>query len=123
MMIDNYPTYTAHVKSGAVRPLGVSGKTTSPLFPGVPTISTAGVPGYDVTIWYAILGPAGMPADIVNRISNELRQIVGSPAIKQALEAIGSESMIQSPAEFAAFIRTENRKWADIVRKSGAKLD
>ncbi len=120
MMIDNIPSHVELAKSGRVRALGVSGIEPSPLFPGLPTIAQAGVPGYDVTIWYAILGPAGLPNDVVHKLSTLIRQVVDTPAMKEKLEAIGSEPMLQAPEEFGAFLRKENDKWKDIVRKSGA---
>jgi tripartite-type tricarboxylate transporter receptor subunit TctC len=121
IMIDNITTHAVLAKQGKVRPLGVSGAATSALLPGVPTISAAGVPGYDVTIWYAILGPAGMPGDLVNRISGDLRAVMSPPKMKESLEALGNEPMIQTPEELARFIRSEWQKWADVVRMSGAK--
>jgi tripartite-type tricarboxylate transporter receptor subunit TctC len=120
MMIDNIPSYVGLAKQGKVRPLGVSGTTTSPLFPGVPTIAQAGVPGYDVTIWYAILGPAGLPKDVVAKLSAAIRQVVRQPGMDKKLQAIGADPMTQTPQEFAAFIRKESGKWGRIVRESGA---
>ena len=120
MMIDNIPSYVGLAKQGKVRPLGVSGTATSPLFPGVPTIAQAGVPGYDVTIWYAILGPAGLPKDVVAKLSAAIHQVVRKPGMDKRLQAIGADPMTQTPEEFAAFIRAESAKWGRIVRESGA---
>ena len=120
MMIDNIPSYVELAKAGKVRPLGVSGTTPSPLFPGVPTIAQAGVPGYDITIWYAILGPAGLPKEVVEKLSTAIQQVVKHPGMDKKLQAIGSDPMTQTPQEFAAFIRKESEKWGRIVRESGA---
>lgn len=120
MMIDNIPSHVEFAKAGKVRPLGVSGLTTSPLFPGVPTIAQAGVPGYDITIWYGILAPAGTPDEVVKKVGDAIRQVVAKPEMKEKLEKIGSDPMVQTPEEFAAFIGKENKKWAEIVEKSGA---
>ncbi|MBV7484074.1 tripartite tricarboxylate transporter substrate binding protein [Bordetella sp. BOR01] len=123
MMIDNIPSHVEFAKAGKVRPLGVSGTKASPLFPGVPTIAQAGVPGYDVSIWYGILGPAGMPDDIVQKIAAAVRQVLENPDLRAKLVEIGSDPMIMAPKEFAAFIGQENEKWAGIVKQSGATLD
>jgi len=123
MMIDNIPSHVEFAKAGKVRPLGVSGTKTSPLFPGVPTIAQAGVPGYDVTIWYGILGPAGTPDDVVQKVAAAVRQVLEKPELQAKLVEIGSDPMIMTPGEFAGFIRKENDKWADIVKQSGATLD
>jgi len=123
MMIDNIPSHVELAKAGKVRPLGVSGKKPSSLFPGTPTIAQAGVPGYEVTIWYGLLGPAGTPADVVEKISGAVREVLGRPEMQERLQKIGAEAMIMSPKEFSDFIARENTKWADIVKKSGAAQD
>jgi Uncharacterized protein conserved in bacteria len=122
MMIDNIPSHVELAKAGKVRPLGVSGTKTSPLFPGVPTIEQAGVPGYDITIWYGILGPAGMPDQVVQKIASAVRQAISRPELQAKLVEIGSDPMIMLPQEFEAFIHKENEKWAGIVKQSGANL-
>lgn len=123
MMIDNIPSHVEFAKAGKVRPLGVSGTKTSPLFPGVPTIAQAGVPGYDVTIWYGILGPAGTPDDVVQKVAGAVRQVVEKPEMQAKLVEIGSDPMIMTPQDFTRFIGKENEKWADIVKQSGATRD
>jgi tripartite-type tricarboxylate transporter receptor subunit TctC len=122
-MIDNITTHSQLVKQGKSRALGVTGVVPSPLLPGVPTIAAAGVPGYDVTIWYAIVGPAKMPADIVNRLYTDLRTVMATPKMKESLEALGTDPNIQPPAELARIIRAESEKWAAVVKASGAKAE
>lgn len=123
MMIDNIPSYVELAKAGKVRPLGVSGKKPSSLFPGIPTIAQAGVPGYEVTIWYGLLGPAGIPTEVIEKISGAVRVVLGRPEMQERLQKIGADAMIMSPKEFSDFIARENSKWADIVKKSGAVQD
>ncbi|HEY0295243.1 MAG TPA: tripartite tricarboxylate transporter substrate binding protein [Bordetella sp.] len=123
LMIDNIPSHVELVKAGKERALGVSGTNPSPLFPGLPTIAQAGVPGYDVTIWYGILGPAGMPGDVVQKLSTLIRQAVTKPGMAEKLQAIGSDPLVQSPTEFASYIKSEDQKWARIVLESGATAD
>ena len=123
LMIDNIPSYVELAKAGKVRPLGVSGKKPSSLFPGIPTIAQAGVPGYEVTIWYGLLGPAGIPTEVIEKISGAVRIVLGRPEMQERLQKIGADAMIMSPKEFSDFIARENTKWADIVKKSGAAQD
>ena len=123
LMIDNIPSYVELAKAGKVRPLGVSGKKPSSLFPGIPTIAQAGVPGYEVTIWYGLLGPAGIPTEVIEKISGAVRVVLGRPEMQERLQKIGADAMIMSPKEFSDFIARENSKWADIVKKSGAAQD
>jgi tripartite-type tricarboxylate transporter receptor subunit TctC len=123
LMIDNIPSYVELAKAGKVRPLGVSGKKPSSLFPGIPTIAQAGVPGYEVTIWYGLLGPAGIPTEVIEKISGAVRVVLSRPEMQERLQKIGADAMIMSPKEFSDFIARENSKWADIVKKSGAVQD
>jgi len=120
-MIDNITTHSALAKQGRTRALGVSGLTPSQMLPGLATISAAGVPGYDMSLWYAILGPNGMPAERVSKLSDDLRVVMSQPKMRQALEAIGNEPMFLAPKELGNFIKSESLRWGEIVRKSGVK--
>jgi tripartite-type tricarboxylate transporter receptor subunit TctC len=122
-IIDNITTNSQHAKQGKVRALGVTGRAPSALLPGVPTIAAAGVPGYDVTIWYAILGPARMPADIVQRLYRDLRAVMATPKMKESLEALGTDPWILGPEELGKVIRDESAKWGETVKRSGAKAE
>jgi tripartite-type tricarboxylate transporter receptor subunit TctC len=122
-IIDNITTNAQHAKLGKVRALGVTGRAPSALLPGVPTIAAAGVPGYDVTVWYAILGPANMPADIVQRLYKDLRTVMGSPKMKESLEALGTDPWVLGPDELGKVIRDESAKWGEMVKRSGAKAE
>jgi len=120
MMIDNIPSHVEFAKAGKVRPLAVSSIKPSPLFPGVPTMAEAGVEGYDVTIWYAILGPDGIPDEVTDKVSSALKQVLEQPEMQEKLVRIGSDALIMAPDEFAAFIQKESEKWKKIVDQSGA---
>ena len=122
-IIDNITTNAQHAKQGKVRALGVTGRAPSALLPGVPTIAAAGVPGYDVTIWYAILGPARMPADIVQRLYKDLQAVMAAPKMKESLEALGTDPWILGPDELGKVIREESAKWGETVKRSGAKAE
>lgn len=122
-IIDNITTNSQHAKQGKVRALGVTGRAPSSLLPGVPTIAAAGVPGYDVTIWYAITGPARMPADIVQRLYRDLMTVMASPKMKDSLAALGTDPWVLGPDELAKVIREESAKWGETVKRSGAKAE
>jgi len=123
LMMESTNSITPFAKSGRVRGLAVSGPKRSEALPELPTIAEAGVPGYEATTWTGIVAPVGMPRAIVMRLNAELNQVVASPTFKEKVAAIGSEPMSGTPEQFAAFIRTEHAKWAEVVRRSGAKID
>lgn len=123
LMLESTNSITPFAKAGRVRGLAVSGPKRSAALPELPTIAEAGVPGYEATTWTGIVAPVGMPRAIVMRLNAELNQIVGSPTFKEKVAAIGSEPMSGTPEQFAEHIRKEHAKWADVVRRSGAKID
>lgn len=123
LMMESSNSMTPHVKSGKVRGLAVSSPTRSPAFPDLPTVAEAGVPGYDATTWTGIVAPAGLPKALVVRLNREINTALQTPALKEKLLAIGSEPTTSTPEQFAAFIRKENAKWADVIKRSGAKVD
>ncbi|MGQ0509220.1 MAG: Bug family tripartite tricarboxylate transporter substrate binding protein [Betaproteobacteria bacterium] len=122
-IIDNITTNSQHARQGKVRALGVTGRAPSALLPGVPTIAAAGVPGYDVTIWYAIMGPARMPADIVQVLYKGLQSVMATPKMKESLEALGTDPWMLGPDELGKVIRDESAKWGETVKRSGAKAE
>ena len=123
LMMESSNSMTPHVKSGKVRGLAVSSPARSPAFPDLPTIAEAGVPGYDATTWTGIVAPAGVPKAVVSKLNAEINAALATPALREKLLAIGSEPVIGTPAQFGEFIRKENAKWADVIKRSGAKVD
>jgi tripartite-type tricarboxylate transporter receptor subunit TctC len=123
LMLESTNSITPFAKAGRVRGLAVSGPKRSEALPELPTIAEAGVPGYEATTWTGIVAPIGMPRAIVMRLNAELNQVVASPTFKEKVAAIGSEPMSGTPEEFAEHIRKEHAKWAEVVRRSGAKID
>ena len=123
LMMESSNSMTPHVKSGKVRGLAVSSPTRSPAFPDLPTIAEAGVPGYDATTWTGIVAPAGVPPAIVAKLNLEINRATAMPSLREKLMAIGSEPVSSTLAQFGEFIRHENAKWADVIKRSGAKLD
>ena len=111
------------VKQGSLRALAVTGATRSPLFPDVPTVAEAGLPGYDAGLHYGIVAPAGTPHPIVEKLNAALRAAVTSPAFKEKIAADGVEPLTSTPEEYATDIDREETKWSAIVKKFGGKAE
>ena len=123
MMFDAITTMAPNVEAGKVKALGTSGKSRSSVLPNVPTISEAGVPGYESTIWLGIMAPKGTPRAVIERLNNEITRIANSPEVKGEWAKQGAVSMSMSPEEFDRYLRQDIEKWARIVKVSGAKQD
>jgi tripartite-type tricarboxylate transporter receptor subunit TctC len=123
MMFDAITTMAPHVRAGKLRALGTSGKVRSTVLPEVPTVSEAGVPGYDAVIWLGIMAPSGTPRAIVERLNNEITRATNAPETKDAWAKQGAVSMSMTPEQFGRFLIEDIDKWARIVKISGAKPD
>src|SRR5947207_4659635 len=123
VMFDNVPSIGPHVKSGRVRGLGVSAPKRAASFPDIPTIAEAGVPGYETNSWGGIIGPARLPREIVSRLNNEIRAALRAQPVAERFRGLDSEIDGSTPEEFLALVRRETPKWAEVVRRSGAKID
>jgi tripartite-type tricarboxylate transporter receptor subunit TctC len=122
-MFDTIPNSMPRIKAGKLRALGVTGSQRSPVAPDLPTIAAAGVPGYEATTWFGLLAPAATPREIVNRLSEAARKVVGAGDLKQRMLSQGIEPVGNTPDEFARLIKLELPKWAKVVQASGAKAD
>jgi tripartite-type tricarboxylate transporter receptor subunit TctC len=111
------------VKEGKLRALAVTGPSRSPIFPDLPTVAEAGLPGYEAVLHYGIVAPAGTPAPIIEKLNKALRAALANPEVTARITADGAEPLQSTPAEYAADIDREETKWSDIVRKSGAKAE
>ncbi len=124
VMFDNLPSSMQQIKAGKLKALAVTSRQRSAALPDVPTVEeAAGLKGFDATSWFGLLAPAGTPPDIVNRIQQEVAKSLNTPAIKEKLLLQGAIPSGNSPAEFARHIENEHRKWAQVVKASGAKVD
>jgi len=123
LMFESLNSIAPQAKSGEVRALAVSGARRSPAFPDLPTVAEAGVPGYDAPTWSGVVGPAGMSREIVMKLNTALNRVVTTPAFVQRFGVIGDEPAGGPPEEFGAVIRNELAKWADVIKRSGAKLE
>jgi tripartite-type tricarboxylate transporter receptor subunit TctC len=123
LMMVNTPVSGPLAQSGKVRALGISSPQRSATYPDVPTIAESGLPGFEVTAWGGIVGPARMPKDIVTRLNTEIRTALASPALRERFKTLGAEPAPSTPEEFLELSRRETVKWAKIVKFSGAKID
>ena len=113
-----------HGKAGRLRLLGVSSAQRDPVIPDVPTISEAGVPGFEVVGWYGLLTTAGVPAPVLRKLHSETVRILALPELKTAYANSGMEVVISaSPAEFDAYIRSEREKWAKVIKAAGIRIE
>ena len=123
LMMVNTPVSGPQAQAGRVRAIGISSPQRSPTYPEVPTIAESGVPGFEVTAWGGIIGPANMPKDVVTKLNAEIRTALASPAVRERFKALGADADPSSPEEFRELSRRETVKWARIVKFSGAKID
>jgi tripartite-type tricarboxylate transporter receptor subunit TctC len=121
MMFDAVPTMSGHIKAGKVKALATTGKSRSAVLPDVPTMSEAGVPGYEATLWLGLMAPKGTPAAVVIRLNAELSKITGDPDVRRAWAAQGTTPMTMGLDEFTRYLNDDIAKWANVVRISGAK--
>ena len=126
LMFDNLPSALPHIKAGKLLALAVTSAQRSTALPDLPTVAEAGgaqLKGFEASSWFGLLAPAGTPAEVVNRLHQETAKALGAPALNERLLAQGAIPSGSSPAEFARFIDAETKKWAQVVKVSGAKVD
>jgi len=119
----NIPAISSHVKSGRLRPLANLGPKRSDQLPQVPTMKEAGVAGVEVVVWYGLFAPAATPRDIVAKLGDAIGRAARSPDMKQRLVDLGAEPVGNSPEEFSKLVREELKRWAEVVKVSGARVD
>jgi len=117
------PSAIQHFQSGRLVPLGVSSAKRNPALPNLPTISEAGVPGYEAIEWQGVVVPAGTPGPVVGRLHQAFAKVVTMPEMKERLAAMGSDAAGSTPDELAAFIRSELAGWAKVIKESGIRIE
>ena len=123
LMWESLNSISPYARSGKVRALAVSGAKRSPAFPDLPTIAEAGVPGYEASTWSGVIGPAGMPRPIVDKLNAAVNEAIHSPLFVERFAIIGDEPAGGTPEEFAATIRRDSARWAEVIKRSGARID
>jgi tripartite-type tricarboxylate transporter receptor subunit TctC len=112
-----------HIRSGRLRGIGVSSRTRSPLLPELPTFIEAGVADFEVTGWYGLVLPAGVPRPVFRRIQADLKTVVEMPDVRERLAQQGGEGVSMTPEAFAEFIRSEVKRWGSVVRSAGIRME
>jgi len=123
MMFATAASVVSHIKGGLVRPIAVTTLTRIPAFPNVPTMDELGLKGFDATTWHGLVAPAGTPKDVVDKLSAAIAAALKDPVVRQALNELGVDIVGNTPAEFAAYIKSEIPKWSAVVKASGAHVD
>jgi tripartite-type tricarboxylate transporter receptor subunit TctC len=123
VMFDNTPNVLPHVRAGKLKALAVSTKSRTPFAPEVPSVDEAGVPGYDVGVWFGVLTVAGTPREIVQRLNSEMVRILSSAEVKERFGKGGVEVVAGTPEHFAGFLKGEVDRWAKVVRDARIKAD
>ena len=123
LYLGGIPIQLPMIKAGRVKPLGTSGLKRSPVLPDVPTIAEAGVPGYEVDVWYGLFAPRGTPKNVIAKIAAEVSRIVKTPELRERLIGLGVDPAGTTPAEFKVLFAKETEKWAKVVKAANIALD
>jgi tripartite-type tricarboxylate transporter receptor subunit TctC len=122
-MFDSITSARPHILSGKLRALGVTTPKRSATLPNVPTIAEAGLPGYDVSPWFAVFMPANTPKPVIARLNAALLDAMKQPDIRARFDTIGAEPMGSTPDELAAHLNRESARWAKLIAERGIKSD
>lgn len=123
MMFDGLGSSSQHIRSGRIRPLAVAAPTRSPAFPNLPTTAEVGMPEYVVSTWYGIWGVKGTPKDILDRMHAEVVKAIASPELREIWASQGSDNATMTPAQFSKLLAGDIKRWSEVTKASGAKLD
>ena len=123
LMFDAVTTMTEQVKAGKVRAIATTGRQRSEVLPDVPTLSEAGVPGYEATIWVGLMAPKGTPKEVVDRLNQAVSKIASQSDIRQLWAKQGAVPMVMNPAVFDKYIQDDVAKWAQVIRSANIKMD
>jgi tripartite-type tricarboxylate transporter receptor subunit TctC len=122
-MIVSMPTVLAQIKAQRLRGIAIAGTKRSPQLPDIPTTEESGVPGYDVSTWWGLMAPAGVPAPLIARINQIVVKSLKSVEMKESLARDGADAIGNTPAEFGAFLQRESAKWVRVIKTSNIKID
>jgi len=123
MMFDAITTMAPNVRAGKLKGFGTSGRARSSVLPETPTVSEAGVPGYEATIWLGVMAPAGTPKPIIDRLNAEITKVTGRAEVKEAWGKQGATALSMTPEQFDRYLRDDIAKWAKVIAQAGIKLD
>jgi len=121
LMFDNLPAAAPNIRAGKLRALAVTSARRNPAFPDLPAISET-VPGFDVRSWFGLMGPAGLPRPVVDKLHAEMARIFAQPDVLRRIADMGAEAQVTDPAAFTAYVHQEIERWAKVVKASGATV-
>ena len=123
IMFDGAASLLAMIQAGKVRPLATLSSARLPILADVPTFEEVGIKGVDVSLWFGMSGPAGLPAPVLRRLNTEIEKILQMPDVKEAFGRQGAVPMGGPPERYDAFVRDEQARWSDVVRKNNIRVD
>jgi tripartite-type tricarboxylate transporter receptor subunit TctC len=123
LLFDSVPSMMQIIRAGQVHALGTTGTTHSAILPDVPTLSEAGVPGFQATLWVGVMAPKGTPQPIIDRLNHEINAILRRPEMKEAWEKLGARPLIMTPLEFKSFMEAQIEKWAHVVKANNIQIN
>jgi len=123
MMFDGLASSATHIRNGRIRALAVAAPRRAPGFPDIPTAAEGGVPGYEVATWYGLWAPKGTPKDVVERMQAEMAKAFATPELREAWTGLGTELPNLYGDAFGRFVAVEIKRWGEVVKRSGAKLE
>ncbi|HEX4326781.1 MAG TPA: tripartite tricarboxylate transporter substrate binding protein [Burkholderiales bacterium] len=123
MLTSSISALMPYVESGKLRPIAITGAKRSPVVPQIPTIAESGYEGYEVLTWFGLVGPPGMPKDIVDRINKEMSAAIATPAVRQQMLKMGFEIVPNTPEEFNKYLNEEATKWRTLIRELNLKAE
>ena len=123
LMFDGLGSSATHIKSGRIKALAVASRARAPGFAELPTAAEAGLPSYQVATWYGLWAPKGTPKELVERMQAEMRKAFAAPELQSIWNGLGTDMPNLYGEAFGSFVSAETKRWADVVKSSGAKLD
>lgn len=120
---DSPPNILAHVKTGKLKALAITSMARSPLFPSVPTLNESGLPKFEMSQWFALMGPANLPKDVVDKLNTETNAILKQSDVMEKIASQGGDIIGGTPAQFVTFLKSDSEKWAKIVKDAGITLE
>jgi tripartite-type tricarboxylate transporter receptor subunit TctC len=121
ILFDNTLTGKAHIEQGRLKGIAISSRKRSAILPDIPTVDESGLPGFDSWNYFGIFGPANLPPAVVQRVNAEMNKVLADPAVKERFHTLGFEITGGTPAEFAAVVESESRRWAKVIRDANIK--
>ena len=112
-----------HVRSGRLRALAITGAQRSPALPELPTVAESGIPGYEASLWYGFVGPAGLPPEIVHRLNSEIVSVLRLADVRERLASQGVDARSSTPEEFARLLASDLERWANVVQRAGVRVE